>query len=36
MFEVGDRVWAFLTKDRMLSHAYSKLKAKTIGPLEVL
>lgn len=36
MFEVGDLVWAVLTKDRMPSHAYNKLKAKKFGPLKVL
>ncbi|KAG2267137.1 hypothetical protein Bca52824_074216 [Brassica carinata] len=36
LFEVGDQVWAFLTKDRMPAHAYNKLKAKKIGPLTVL
>ena len=36
VFEVGNLVWAYLTKDRMPSHAYNKLKAKKIGPLQVL
>ena len=36
LFEVGDLVWAVLTRDRMPAHAYNKLKAKKIGPLEVL
>ena len=36
VFEVGDLVWAFLTRDRMPAHAYNKLKAKKIGPLQVL
>ncbi|CAA7046444.1 unnamed protein product [Microthlaspi erraticum] len=36
VFEVGDFVWAVLTRDRMPAHAYNKLKAKKIGPLEVL
>lgn len=36
VFEVGDLVWAVLTKDRMPSRTYNKLKAKKIGPLEVL
>lgn len=36
VFKVGDLVWAVLTRDRMPSHAYNKLKAKKIGPLEVL
>lgn len=36
LFEVGDQVWVFLTKDRMPAHAYNKLKAKKIGPLTVV
>lgn len=36
VFEVGDLVWAVLTRDRMPARAYNKLKAKKIGPLEVL
>ena len=36
IFEVGDQVWAFPTKDRMPAHVYNKLKAKKIGPLTVL
>ena len=36
VFEVGDLVWAVLTRDRMPAHSYNKLKAKKIGPLEVL
>lgn len=36
VFEVGDQVWAFLTKDRMPARSYNKLKAKKIGPLGVL
>lgn len=36
VFEVGDLVWAYLTRDRMPSHAYNKLNAKKIGPLKVL
>lgn len=36
VFEVGDLVWAFLTRDRMPTHAYNKLKDKKIGPLTVL
>lgn len=36
VFEVGDLVWVVLTKDRMPSRAYNKLKAKKIGPVEVL
>ena len=36
IFEAGDQVLAFLTKDSMPAHAYNKLKAKKIGPLTVL
>ncbi|KAG2269450.1 hypothetical protein Bca52824_064005 [Brassica carinata] len=36
VFEVGDLVWAVLTRDRMHAHSYNKLKAKKTGPLEVL
>ena len=36
VFEVGDLVWAFFTKDRMPARDYNKLKAKKIGPLQVL
>lgn len=36
VFQVGDLVWAYLTRDMMAAHAYNKLKAKKIGPLEVL
>ncbi|XP_022849915.1 uncharacterized protein LOC111372007 [Olea europaea var. sylvestris] len=35
-FEVGDFVWAVLTKDRVPAHEYNKLTAKKIGPLEVI
>lgn len=35
-FNVGDKVWAVLTKDRFPAHEYNKLKARKIGPLEVL
>ena len=35
-FEVGDFVWAVLTKDRFPTGEYNKLSAKKIGPLEVL
>lgn len=35
-FNVGDLVWAVLTKDRFPAHTYNKLKARKIGPLEVL
>lgn len=36
IFNTCNLVWAVLTKDRMPSRAYNKLKAKKIGPLEVL
>jgi hypothetical protein len=36
VFDVGDQVWAVLTRNRMPAHSYNKLKAKKIGPLEVL
>jgi hypothetical protein len=35
-FDVGDFVWAVLTKDRFPAGEYSKLAARKIGPLEVL
>ena len=35
-FDVGDFVWAVLTKDRFPAGEYNKLSAKKIGPLEVL
>lgn len=34
-FSVGDLVWAILTKDRFPAHAYNKLAARKIGPLEI-
>nr|GEV10382.1 hypothetical protein [Tanacetum cinerariifolium] len=34
-FEVGDFVWAVLTKDRFSVGEYNKLSAKKIGPLEI-
>lgn len=36
LFEVGDFVWAILTKDCFPAHEYNKLKAWKIGPLEIL
>ncbi|KFK29650.1 hypothetical protein AALP_AA7G160900 [Arabis alpina] len=36
VFEVGDLVWVVLTRDRMRTGTYNKLKAKKIGPVEVL
>nr|GEV70423.1 reverse transcriptase domain-containing protein [Tanacetum cinerariifolium] len=35
-FEVGDFVWAILTKDRFLIGEYNKLSAKKIGQLEIV
>ena len=35
-FEVGDFVWAILTKDRFAVGEYNKLAAKKIGPLEIV
>ncbi|GJW75154.1 serine-threonine/tyrosine-protein kinase catalytic domain-containing protein [Tanacetum coccineum] len=35
-FEVGDFVWAVLTKDRFPVAEYNKLSAKKIGPLEIV
>ncbi|XP_020887113.1 uncharacterized protein LOC110229999 [Arabidopsis lyrata subsp. lyrata] len=35
-FRVGDLVWAVLTRDRFAPRDYNKLKARKIGPLEVL
>ena len=35
-FEVGDYVWAVLTKDHFPTGEYNKLAAQKIGPLEVI
>ncbi|KAH9708053.1 hypothetical protein KPL70_012757 [Citrus sinensis] len=35
-FQVGDLVWAVLTKDRFLVGEYNKLSARKIGPLEII
>ncbi|KAL2492166.1 Nucleotidyltransferase family protein [Abeliophyllum distichum] len=35
-FEVGDFVWAVLTKDRFPAHEYNKLSSRKIGPLEIV
>ena len=35
-FQVGDFVWAVLTKDRFSVSEYNKLSARKIGPLEIL
>ena len=36
VFQPGDMVWVVLTKDRMPSHEYNKLRSRKIGPVEVL
>ena len=35
-FEVGDFVWAVITKDRFPAWEYNKLSAKKIGPVEIV
>ncbi|KAH9716064.1 Endonuclease [Citrus sinensis] len=35
-FQVGDLVWAILTKDRFSVGEYNKLSARKIGPLEII
>lgn len=35
-FEVGDFVWAVLTRDRYPAHEYNKLSARKIGPVEIV
>ena len=35
-FDVGNYVWAILTKDRFLAGDYNKLSAKKIGPVEII
>ncbi|KAF7136466.1 hypothetical protein RHSIM_Rhsim08G0109300 [Rhododendron simsii] len=35
-FDVGDFVYAVLTKDRYSAHDYNKLVARKIGPVEVI
>ena len=35
-FDVGDFVWAVLTKDRYPAHEYSKLVAWKVGPDEIV
>lgn len=34
--EVGDYVWAVLTRDRYPAHEYNKLSARKIGPVEII
>jgi hypothetical protein len=35
-YEVGDFVWAVLTKDRFPIGEYNKLSARKIGPVEII
>ena len=35
-FDVGDFVWAVLTKDRYPAHEYNKLAAQKVGPYEIV
>ena len=35
-FDVGDYVWAVLTKDRFSVGEYNKLSARKIGPVEII
>ncbi|CAA0833870.1 Unknown protein, partial [Striga hermonthica] len=35
-FEVGDFVWAVLTKDCFSAHEYNKLSTRKIGPVEIV
>ncbi|KAL6587963.1 hypothetical protein OROMI_000941 [Orobanche minor] len=35
-FEVGDLVWAVLTKDHFPAHEYNKLASQKIGPVEIM
>lgn len=36
VFDIGDFVWVYLTRDRLPAQAYNKLKSEKIGPVEVL
>lgn len=36
VFEPGDLVWVVLTKERFPAREYNKLKAKKIGPVEII
>ena len=35
-FEIGDYIWAILTKDHFSMGDYNKLSAKKIGPVEIV
>ena len=35
-FEVGDYVWAILTKDHFFAGDYNKLSTKKIGPVQIV
>ncbi|XP_058181275.1 uncharacterized protein LOC131299713 [Rhododendron vialii] len=35
-FEVGDFVYAILTKDQYTAHEYNKLTARKVGPVEII
>ena len=35
-FEVGDLIWAVLTKERFKPGTYNKIKSRKIGPLEIV
>jgi hypothetical protein len=35
-FKVGDKVWAFLRKERLPKGKYSKLQMKKVGPCSIL
>lgn len=36
IFALGDLVWVVLTKDRLPTHEYNKLRSRKIGPVTVL
>lgn len=36
IFEPGELVWVFLTKDRLPAGEYNKLKSRKIGPVEII
>lgn len=36
IFQVGDLVWVYLTKDRLPLHEFNKLRSRKIGPLEIV